>query len=80
MHVIILTNFSMARWKILVIIIAITCVYRSVSTYLGTWYIFFQCSGPDSTDKEGIKLHTEICSMQLFLRLLLFAVFLFEGD
>lgn len=26
------------------------------------------------------KHHAEICSMQLFLRLLLFAVFLFEGD
>ncbi len=81
MHVIILTNFCMARWKILVIIIAITCVCHSMSTYLGTWYIFFKWSGSDSTDKEGgisTILKSVLCSFSL--RLLLFAVFLFEGD
>lgn len=53
MHVIILTNFSMAGWKIIVIIIGITCVYHSMSAYLGTWYIFLKWSGSDSTYKEG---------------------------
>lgn len=53
MHVIILTNFCVARWKIIVVIIAITCVYHSMSAYLGTWCIFLKWSGSDSTDKEG---------------------------
>ena len=77
MHVIILTNFCMAGWKIIVAIIAITCVYRGGSSYLGTWRVLFKWSASDSTDKEG-TLKSVLCS--LFHRLLLFAVSLFEGD
>lgn len=80
MHIIILTNFCMACWKIIVIVIAITCVYHSMNTYLGTWCIFFKWSGSDSTDKEGrisTMLKSVLCSF--FLRLPLFGVFFLKA-
>lgn len=79
MHVIILTNFSVAHWKMLVIIIVITCVCHSNSTYLSTQCIVFKKSCLWQLRQRGwYEHHSVICYKQLF-GLPQFAVFLFEG-
>lgn len=79
MHVIVLTNFSVAHWKILVIIIVITCVCLSNSAYLSTQCIVFKKSCLWQLRQRGWhELPSVICYKQLF-GLPRFAVFLFEG-